>query len=135
VITENEQTLIEFHAMADFPREACGVVLVSGLDHRQVYMARNVSRDAEAQFEFATEDMVAIGRYEAEGWRIAAVYHSHVDAPAVLSYADRADAVENGVPRFPGADYIVVSVYHGRIRDVRTYAWDEEHKSYLERTP
>ena len=58
-----------------------------------------------------------------EGAEIAAVWHSHVEAPAVFSEQDRADALLDGEPALPGAEYLVVSLRGGRAAEVRRYAF------------
>jgi proteasome lid subunit RPN8/RPN11 len=58
-----------------------------------------------------------------EGAEIAAVWHSHVDSPAVFSEQDRADALLDGEPALPGAEYLVVSVRGGRAVELRRFVF------------
>jgi proteasome lid subunit RPN8/RPN11 len=61
---------------------------------------------------------------EAGGGEIAAVWHSHVETGAYFSAKDRADAVVEGTPTVPGAEYLVVGVQGGRAGEVRRFCWD-----------
>ena len=45
-------------------------------------------------------------RLRAEGGRIAAVFHSHVDGPARLSAVDLEQCARRGEPVLPGVDQI-----------------------------
>ena len=55
---------------------------------------------------------------------IAAIWHSHVEVGAYFSAKDRADAVVDGVPTVPGAEYLVLGVRDGRVTEVKRFAWD-----------
>jgi proteasome lid subunit RPN8/RPN11 len=61
---------------------------------------------------------------DAWGGEIAAVWHSHVETGAYFSAKDRADAIVDGAPAVPGADYLVLGVRGGRVTEVRRYRWD-----------
>jgi proteasome lid subunit RPN8/RPN11 len=58
-----------------------------------------------------------------DGAEIAAVWHSHVEAPAIFSEQDRAHALLEGEPALPGAEYLVVSVRGGVAAEVRRFAF------------
>ena len=58
---------------------------------------------------------------EASGGAVAAVWHSHVEAEACLSAKDRADAIVDGTPQVPGADYVVLGMRGGRVTGARRY--------------
>jgi proteasome lid subunit RPN8/RPN11 len=61
---------------------------------------------------------------EAWGGEIAAVWHSHVEVGAYFSAKDRADAVVDGQPAVPGAEYLVLGVRGGRVTEVKRFRWD-----------
>jgi proteasome lid subunit RPN8/RPN11 len=63
-------------------------------------------------------------RLEAEGGEIAVVWHSHVETGAYFSAKDRADAVVDGTPAVPGAEYLVLGVRGGRVTELRRFGWD-----------
>lgn len=62
---------------------------------------------------------------EAEAWggEIAAIWHSHVETGAYFSAKDRADAVVDGAPTVPGAEYLVLGVRGGRVAEVKRFRW------------
>lgn len=57
----------------------------------------------------------------ATGGEIAAVWHSHVEAGAHFSALDRADALVDGAPVLPGAEYLVLGLSRGRVTATRRY--------------
>jgi proteasome lid subunit RPN8/RPN11 len=59
----------------------------------------------------------------ARGGAIVGVWHSHVEAGARFSAQDRADALVDGSPVLPGAEYLVVSVRGGRTAERRRYTF------------
>ena len=63
---------------------------------------------------------------EATGGAIAVVWHSHVETGAYFSQKDRADAVIDGSPAVPGAEYLVLGLRRGRVIEVKRFAWDGE---------
>ncbi len=82
------QTAAEVHARAEYPRESCGLV-VSGN-----YMpCTNQARGTE-HFQLSARDYAAAE----ERGTIEAVVHSHPDAPANPSPADRVACETSGLP-------------------------------------
>jgi proteasome lid subunit RPN8/RPN11 len=61
---------------------------------------------------------------ETWGGEIAAVWHSHVETGAYFSAKDRADAVVDGAPTVPGAEYLVLGIRGGRVTEARRFTWD-----------
>jgi proteasome lid subunit RPN8/RPN11 len=57
----------------------------------------------------------------AAGGEIVAVWHSHVEVGAYLSEKDRADALVDGEPVVPGAEYLVLGVRAGRVTEVKAF--------------
>lgn len=109
--------------------ERCGFVLRRRDGALEVVEVENALAAAEAGAEEARGRYVmdpaavlqVLLRVDREGGDIAAVWHSHVDAPAVLSARDRAEALVGGRPALPGAEQLVVSVVEGRVAEVRRY--------------
>ncbi|ACL66975.1 conserved hypothetical protein [Anaeromyxobacter dehalogenans 2CP-1] len=58
---------------------------------------------------------------DAEGGEVLAVWHSHVDVGATFSAKDRADALADGVPVVPGAEYLVFGVRAGKVTEARRF--------------
>ncbi len=121
---------------ADPHREVCGFVLRRGgaLHVERVANAADRYHDAApARFPRTSrdsylmdpKDQLRIQReIEDRGGEIAAVWHSHVDVGAYLSAKDRADAVLDGAPVVPGAEYLVLGVRGGRVAEVKRFRWD-----------
>ena len=81
------------HALAAYPRECCGVRLV--VKGRERYSAcRNVAEAADGRFVLAPEDYAAA---EDQG-EITAICHSHPDAGAAPSEADKVSCEASGLP-------------------------------------
>ncbi len=112
---------------ADPGRESCGFVVRRGgaLEVVQVpnvadrYHAADPGRfprtsrdsylmDPRAQLR-VHEDLAA------SGGRIVAVWHSHVEAGAYFSEKDRADALVEGAPVLPDAEYLVLGLRGGKV--------------------
>lgn len=92
------------HALAEYPREACGVVIVErGVE---VYVAcRNISPAPEDQFVMSPEDEAAA---EDRG-EVVAIVHSHPDVSARPSEADKVRCSARGVP------WVIISVMPGPV--------------------
>jgi proteasome lid subunit RPN8/RPN11 len=127
---------------ADPAREVCGflvrrsgalhVVPVANLADRYhaVDPARFPRTSREAYLMDPKEQLRIHRELEEQGGEIAAVWHSHVEVGAYFSAKDRADAVIDGQPAVPGAEYLVLGVHAGRVTEVRRYRWDG--KDYVE---
>jgi proteasome lid subunit RPN8/RPN11 len=61
---------------------------------------------------------------ESSGGEIVAVWHSHVEVGAYFSEKDRADAVVDGAPILPGAEYLVLGVRGGQVTEVRRFDFE-----------
>lgn len=86
------QDAIRAHAVAEYPRECCGLVVVDG--RREQYVPCRNEALGNDHFELSAEDYASA---EDLG-RIAAVVHSHPDAPAAPSAADRVACEASGLP-------------------------------------
>jgi proteasome lid subunit RPN8/RPN11 len=62
----------------------------------------------------------------ARGGEIVAVWHSHVEVGAYFSAKDRADAVIDGAPVIPGAEYLVLGVKSGKVTEIRCFRFEGE---------
>lgn len=80
------------HAMAELPREACGLVVLDNGQERY-WPCRNLAQDMDEFMldptDYAAADCVG---------EIMAVFHSHPHAPAIPSDADRQACSATGLP-------------------------------------
>lgn len=82
----------EQHARAEFPREACGLVVRSDEGERYI-AARNVAPGFDS-FTLSAEDYAAAE----ELGEVVALFHSHPNAPCHPSEADRVSCEASGLP-------------------------------------
>lgn len=121
---------------AEPDREVCGFVVRRG-GALQVERIANVAdryhaldperfpRTSRDSYLMDPKDQLRVHReLEAWGGEIAVVWHSHVETGAYFSAKDRADAVVDGAPAVPGAEYLVLGVRRGRVGEVKRYRWD-----------
>ena len=78
-------------------------------------------RDSRTAYFIDPKDLLAIGRREAQGFSLAAIYHSHIDAGAYFSATDKHNALINGAPAYPEVVYVVVSVAERVVGDARAF--------------
>lgn len=92
------------HMLAEYPREACGVVIVErGVE---AYLpCRNVAPKPADQFAMAPEDYAAAD----DRGEITVIVHSHPDVAARASEADLVRCEESGIP------WVIVSVMPGPV--------------------
>ncbi len=84
---------IERHALAEYPRECCGLLIREG--RRRVYVpCRNTAATPSEHFRLAPTDYAAAE----ERGEVLAVIHSHPDYPATPSEADRVACEASGLP-------------------------------------
>lgn len=95
------------HALAERPRECCGVVAALNGRALVAYPARNVAPDVD-RFSMHAQDLYDLYRLcEENGWEVC-FYHSHPRGPASPSEVDRALAL------WPDALQIIVSLEGAR---------------------
>lgn len=77
---------------------------------------------------------------EARGERVVAIVHSHPDGEAVFSDEDIAGALmpRRGVddpvePRYPGVDYLIVSIRGGEVCGATLFYFDPNRREFLPR--
>ena len=141
VLTPGEVERIQAHAIADYPAESCGVIVTRG-EERRLVACRNVQndlhardpqrypRDARTAYYIDPADLLRIGRLEGEGFSVAVIYHSHVDAGAYFSETDRRNAMLGDEPCYPGATYVVTSVMNGRVDAMAAFRWDPTRREF-----
>lgn len=93
---------IQAHAIAEYPREACGLI-VTAADGERYIPCRNMAETPAEHFRLPAEDYAAAEDLGA----VAAVVHSHPNAAATPSEADRVICEASGLP------WHIVSVAQG----------------------
>jgi proteasome lid subunit RPN8/RPN11 len=121
-------------AEEDPGREICGFVVEEGGGPMHLVPVRNVAGEGDgppgvpgdARRAFLADPSAHLAlsrRLRVTGGRIAAAYHSHVDAPAVLSDVDLEQATCDGVPVHPGVDQVVIGMRGGKVKEIRIFRW------------
>jgi len=148
ILTPKELDAVKRHAIEEYPRESCGVILErAGL--RRLLRCRNIQdalhakdperhpRDARTAYSIDPQDLLMIGRLDSEGFQVAVIYHSHVDAQergggtgAYFSETDRQQALLGGQPMYPKATYVVTSVVGGRIEALAAFRWSARQRDF-----
>ena len=142
IVTPEELTAIRRQAIEEYPHESCGVIVMRGAERRLV-RCRNAQndlhakdparhpRDARTAYYIDPADLLRIGRLEGDGFTVAVIYHSHVDAGAYFSDTDKRQALIGDAPAYPGAAYLVTSVVGGRVESVAGFRWDAARGDFL----
>jgi proteasome lid subunit RPN8/RPN11 len=142
IVTPEELEAIRAQAEQEYPFESCGVVLSRGVE-RRLLRCRNAQnelhardpqrypRDARTAYYIDPKDLLRIGDLERQGFGVAVIYHSHVDAGAYFSETDRRQALVGGEPAYPGTVYVVVSARAGRVDAVAAFRWDAERRDFV----
>ena len=141
-IPANALRRIEAHALREYPNECCGLMLGPvGEPHvavklrecvnaQDVYHRRDpvaFPRTGRNAYFIDPAELLAIERdRRASDEAIRVIYHSHCDADAYFSEEDVRRALHEGVPVFPGAVYLVVSIREGKIAGMKTFHWRRE---------
>ena len=146
IATVEELGAIQAQAVREYPHESCGIILTRGAE-RRLHPCRNIQeelhaqdparhpRDARTAYYIDPQDLLRIGRLEAEGFSVAVIYHSHIDAGAYFSETDRRQALFGEEPMYPGATYIVTSVRGGAgessVDDTAAFRWDPARRDFV----
>jgi [CysO sulfur-carrier protein]-S-L-cysteine hydrolase len=142
VVTPAELEAIRAQAVEEYPSESCGVLLVRGSE-RRLLRCRNAQndlhakdparhpRDARTAYYIDPRDLLRIGDLERQGFAVAVIYHSHVDAGAYFSETDRRQALVGGEPAYPEAAYVVTSVMAGQAEASAAFRWSAERRDFV----
>ena len=145
IFTPDEMQRIHAQAVAEYPSECCGVLLERGapVSDRLLMPCHNIQdelhtkdpvrhpRDSRTAYFIDPKDLLTIGRREGQGYRVATIYHSHIDTGAYFSATDRQNALIDGEPAYPDAVYVVLSVVDRRVVDVGAFVWDSSARDFV----
>lgn len=146
IVTAEELAAIHAQAVREYPHESCGVIIARA-GERRLMPCRNVQnelhakdpvqhpRDARTAYYIDPQDLLRLGRLEGEGFAVAVIYHSHIDAGAYFSETDKRQALFGDEPMYPGAAYVVCSVRGGppgpRIEGSAAFRWDPAQRDFV----
>jgi proteasome lid subunit RPN8/RPN11 len=142
ILTATEREAIRTQAVEEYPFESCGVILARR-GERRLLRCRNAQnelhgrdpvrypRDARTAYYIDPKDLLRIGDLERQGFGVAVIYHSHVDAGAYFSETDRRQAVVGGEPAYPGAVYVVTSVVRGAADAMAAFRWEPLSRDFV----
>ncbi len=135
---------ISEHAQREYPFECCGIITGRG-DSQAVHQCKNIQnrlhagdpvtyqRDARTAYSIdRTEFDRIIDSAVQRGDPVTAFYHSHPEHEAFFSEEDAASQTALGEPEFPDVPHLVISVFSGRIADMRGYIWDGKSSTFRE---
>jgi len=99
----NKQTVeaVKAHALAEYPRESCGLVIAKG--RKEIYLPCSNAAQGHGHFMISGQDYADA---EDQG-QVIMVVHSHPDMPAKPSEADRVACEASGLP------WCIVSIMPG----------------------
>ncbi|HXJ79447.1 MAG TPA: M67 family metallopeptidase [Candidatus Methylomirabilis sp.] len=149
IFTPEELAQIKGQAEAEYPAECCGVLLLRAHPGpvRLLLPCRNIQddlhqrdpethpRDSRTAYFIDPKDLLTIGRREGEGYHVAVIYHSHIDAGAYFSATDKRNALIDGQPTYPDAIYVVLSVLESKVADARSFVWDAAARDFVAGEP
>ncbi|MGB8190781.1 MAG: M67 family metallopeptidase [Chitinophagaceae bacterium] len=124
-IKPNAKEIIITDAISSFPDECCGFFY--GVEDAEgnrtitnVLVVNNAKEgDKRKRFEISAKDYLKAEQFADEHkLQFLGVYHSHPNHPAVPSETDRLSAQ-------PYFSYIIISVYDGALKDIRSWTLNE----------
>ena len=139
--------LIHRHALAEYPSECCGIIIgkegnesedilfpcTNIQDKLHAMDPQTYTRDARTAYNIEPRELMKILKEtEKKGMRIKFFYHSHPEHDAYFSEEDKRMALFDDEPVYPGAGYLVVSVYNKVIKRNALYLWNTDSKAFEE---
>jgi proteasome lid subunit RPN8/RPN11 len=110
-LTYAQEKVIVEHALADAPREACGVIGGTGERAERVVALPNVSSDPAHFYQLDTDSLDrSVRSLRADGASLLAIYHSHPRGEAIPSPTD----VEQAPPL--AVAHLIVGLRHTQAR-------------------
>ncbi len=135
------------HAIEEYPFECCGI-LIGHPDHERddkLFRCTNIqnklhkmdpetyTRDARTAYNIEPRELMNILReVEDRGLQIKCFYHSHPEHDAYFSEEDKRMALYENQPTYPGATYLVVSVYDKKVKAQACFSWNPLQEEFAE---
>jgi proteasome lid subunit RPN8/RPN11 len=110
------------HAREEYDAECCGMVAYDGSDDSlravRVHRAANIFASRK-RFEIDGKELLrTLNEFEAEGWELGAIYHSHTHTAPYPSQTDI-----NFAASWPGLEWVIVGLAEEQ-PEVRCYLID-----------
>lgn len=146
-ISKEKLEEIHRHTLREYPCECCGIIIgKEDVDSEDIlFPCTNIQdklhamdpqtyvRDARTAYTIDPRELMKIFKEtEKKGMRIKIFYHSHPEHDAYFSEEDKRMALFDGEPVYPGAGYLVVSVYNRTIKSNALYLWNPVSTSFEE---
>jgi proteasome lid subunit RPN8/RPN11 len=110
-LTRAQAQAIVRHARADFPREACGLLVGRGDRVVEVIPVANAATDPLRAYVMEPRALAsALSRLDPQGLELIAFYHSHPHGDPIPSSTDKALAT------YPNTPYLIVGLKGGQAR-------------------
>ena len=147
MIPLSQENLAEIrkHSLEEYPYECCGIVIgfAESKEDDILFRCTNIQnrlhkmdpgaypRDAKTAYNIESRELVEIfNQVQSKGMMLKTFYHSHPDHDAYFSDEDKKMALFDGEPTYPGAKYLVVSVYNKVVRDEAWFEWNSQTRSF-----
>ena len=130
VISSNNLEKIHKHAREAYPFECCGILVGLLADKKEVKEVRgveNINKErGHDRYEIAPHELYRIDKDSSKnGLKVIGFYHSHPDHPPEPSAFDSERAWQS-------YSYIIISISKGEDLITKSWALDEEDKSFKE---
>lgn len=120
------ETIIE-HSKNSYPEECCGILFAKPDNDGNVVISvaeklDNNTGSENKKTHYSIDPLVIYEyekKYREKGYEAAGFYHSHPDAPAILSGEDEREMI-------PDMPYVIASVINGKCIEIR--GWRKEIK-------
>ena len=133
------------HAREGYPEEVCGLLIgprpdprvdearpcVNTQNQRHASDPAAFPRTAREAYVLSDPDTFFVARSQGGDRPVRVIYHSHVDHGAYFSATDRAAALFDGDPAYPGMEYLVVDARADGIGGAKLFGWDEAQRAFL----
>jgi len=110
------------HAWEDAPFECCGLIATKDNEATSMHRSINISDKPEVEFIIDPLELIEqITEFESQGFKLGAIYHSHICIPAFPSMVD-VQFAEN----WPDVEWLIVGVGPWQKPVVRSYLINDE---------